>query len=62
MKIYDESSIGANNKAKPKEVFEGIDKGNLWNLCFWIQIIFIPIKIEKDNVNVTIRWLVVVKL
>jgi hypothetical protein len=34
----------------------------MWNLCLWIQIIFIPINIEKDKVNVTIRWLVVVKL
>ena len=60
--IYDKSSIGTNKSAKPKEVLEGINKDNIWNLCFWIQIIFIPIKIEKDKVNVTIRWLVVVKL
>ena len=62
LKIYDKSSIGTNKSAKPKEVLEGINKDNIWNLCFWIQIIFIPIKIEKDKVNVTIRWLVVVKL
>jgi len=62
LKMYDKSSIGTNNKAKPKEVFDGINKDNIWNLCFWIQIMFIPTKIEKDNVKVIIRWLVVVKL
>jgi len=62
LKMYDKSSIGTSNKAKPKEVFEGINKDNIWNLCFWIQMIFIPTKIERDKVNVTIRWLVVVKL
>ena len=29
LKIYDKSSIGTNNKAKPKEVFEGINKDNI---------------------------------
>lgn len=62
LNIYDINSIGTNNKAKPNEVFAGIKKDNMWNLCLWIQIIFIPINIEKDKVNVTIRWLVVVKL
>ena len=62
LKTYDRSSIGTNSKAKPKEVLEGINKDNMWNLCFCTQIIFIPTKIEKDKVNVTIRWLVVVKL
>jgi len=61
-KMYTKSSIGTNNNAKPKEVFEGINKDNIWNLGFWIQIIFIPTKIERDKVNVTIRWLIVVKL
>lgn len=60
--IYDISSIGTNSRANPKEVFAGIKKDNMWNLCLWIQIMFIPIKIEKDSVNVTMRWLVVVKL
>ncbi len=60
--MYDNSSIGTNNNAKPKEVLEGINKDIIWNLCFWIQIKFIPIKIEKDKVKVTIRWLVTVKL
>lgn len=62
LKIYDKSSIGTNNKARPNEVLEGINKDSIWNLCFWIQIMFIPIKIENDKVNVTIKWLVVVKL
>ena len=62
LKMYDKSSIGTNKSAKPKEVLEGINKDSIWNLCLWIQIIFIPIKIEKDKVNVTIRWLVAVKL
>ena len=62
LKTYDKSSIGTNNRAKPKEVLEGINKDNIWNLCFWIQIIFKPMKIERDKVKVTIRWLVVVKL
>ena len=62
LKIYDKSSIGTSNNARSKEVFEGINKDNIWNLCFWIQMIFIPTKIEKDNVKVIIRWLVVVKL
>ena len=62
LNIYDISSIGTNNKAKPKEVFAGMKKDSIWNLCLWIQIMFKPIKIEKDKVNVTIRWLVVVKL
>ena len=62
LNIYEISSIGTNNNANPNEVLAGIKKDNIWNLCFWIHIIFIPIKIEKDNVNVTIRWLVVVKL
>ena len=62
LNMYNISSIGTNNKAKPKEVFAGIKKDNMWNLCLWIQIIFIPINIEKDKVSVTIRWLVVVKL
>lgn len=60
--IYDISSIGTNNKARPNEVFAGIKKDNIWNLCLWIQIMFMPTNIEKDKVNVTIRWLVVVKL
>ena len=60
--MYDINSIGTNNKANPKEVFAGIKKDNMWNLCLWIQIMFIPMNIEKDKVNVTIRWLVVVKL
>ena len=62
LNIYDSSSIGTNNNAKPKEVFAGMKKDSIWNLCLWIQIMFKPIKIEKDKVNVTIRWLVVVKL
>jgi len=62
LKMYDNSSIGTNNKAKPNEVLEGMNKDNIWNLCVWIHIMFIPIKIEKDKLNVTIRWLVVVKL
>lgn len=62
LKIYDKSSIGTSNNARPNEVFEGINKDNIWNLCFCTQIMFIPIKIESDKVNVTIRWLVVVKL
>ncbi len=62
LNMYDINSIGTSNKAKPKEVFAGIKKDNIWNLCLRIQIIFIPINIEKDKVNVTIRWLVVVKL
>lgn len=62
LNMYDINSIGTNNKAKPKEVFAGIKKDNMWNLCLWIQIILIPMNIEKDKVNVTIRWLVVVKL
>jgi hypothetical protein len=37
-------------------------KDSMWNLCFWIQIIFMPTNIEKDKVNVTIKWLIVVKL
>ena len=60
--MYDKSSIGTNSNAKPKEVLGGINKDNIWNLCFWIQIKLIPIKIENDKVKVTIRWLVVVKL
>jgi hypothetical protein len=55
LKIYDISSIGTNNNAKPKEVFDGMNNDIIWNLCLWIQIIFIPIKIEKDKVKVTIR-------
>lgn len=62
LNIYEISSIGTNNNANPNDVLAGIKKDNIWNLCFWIHITFIPIKIEKDNVNVTIRWLVVVKL
>lgn len=62
LKIYDKSSIGTNSNAKPKEVLDGINKDSMWNLCRWIQIIFIPMKIEKDKVNVTTRWLVAVKL
>jgi len=62
LNTYDISSIGTNSRAKPKGVFAGIKKDNMWNLCFWIQIMFIPINIEKDKVNVTTRWLVVVKL
>ena len=62
LKIYEINSIGTNNNAKPIEVFEGINKDNIWNLWCWIQIKFIPINIEKDNVNVIIIWLVVVKL
>ena len=62
LKIYDDNSIGTDSKAKPKAVFEGINKDNMWNLCFWVQIIFIPTNIEKDKVKMTIRWLVVVKL
>jgi hypothetical protein len=62
LNIYDSSSIGTNNNAKPKEVFAGMKKDSMWNLCFWIQIIFMPTNIEKDKVNVTIKWLIVVKL
>ena len=62
LKIYDKSSIGTSNNAKPNEVFEGINKDSIWNLCFWIQIMLMPINIEKDSVKVIIRWLVVVKL
>ena len=62
LKMYDNSSIGTSNKARPKEVLEGINKAIIWNLCFWIHIILMPIKIEKDKVKVTIRWLVTVKL
>ena len=62
LNIYDINSIGTNNKAKLKEVFAGIKKDNMWNLCLWIHMMFIPINIEKDKVNVTIRWLVAVKL
>ena len=62
LKIYDKSSIGTNNKAKPNEVLAGRNKENIWNLCVWIQIMFKPIKIEKDKINVIIRWLVAVKL
>lgn len=62
LNIYDISSIGTSNKARPKEVFAGMKNDNMWNLCLRIQIMFIPMNIEKDKVNVTIRWLVVVKL
>lgn len=62
LKTYDRSSIGTNNKANPKAVLAGMNKDSMWNLCFCIQIMFMPIKIEKDKVNVTIRWLVAVKL
>ena len=62
LKIYDKSSIGTSNNARPKEVLAGKNKDNIWNLCFWIQIMFKPIKIERDRVKVTIKWLVVVKL
>ena len=34
LNIYDISSIGTNNKAKPKEVFAGMKKDRMWNLCF----------------------------
>ena len=62
LKVYDKSSIGTNNRAKPNEVLGGMNKDNIWNLCVWIQMTFIPIKIERDRLNVTIRWLVAVKL
>jgi len=62
LKMYDNNSIGTSNNAKPNEVLEGMNKDIIWNLCFWIHIKFIPIKIEKDKVKVTIRWLVTVKL
>jgi len=55
LNIQDISSIGTNSKAKPKEVFAGIKKENIRNLCLWIQMIFIPINMEKDRVKVTIR-------
>lgn len=55
LKIYDNNSIGTSNNAKPKEVFEGINRDIIWNLCFWIHIIFIPTKIEKDKVKVTVK-------
>jgi hypothetical protein len=29
LKTYDKSSIGTNNRAKPKEVLEGINKDNI---------------------------------
>ena len=62
LKMYDKSSMGTSSNAKPKEVLAGKNRDNMWNLCFWIQIIFKPIKIERDKVKVIIRWLVVVKL
>ena len=62
LKINDISSIGTSNNAKPKEVFAGKNNDSIWNLCLLIQIIFKPIKIERDKVKVTIRWLVTVKL
>lgn len=56
------NSIGTNNNAKKKVVLAGKNKLKVFILYFSTVIIFIPIKTEKESVNVTIRWLVVVKL
>ena len=61
LKIEDKNSIGTNNNARPKEVFEGINKANIWNLCFWIQIKFIPTKIEVHRHNITTQHITTVK-
>ena len=55
LKIYEISSIGTNNKANPNEVLAGKKIDSIVNLCFWIQIISIAIKIVKDKVKVTIK-------
>jgi hypothetical protein len=34
LNIYNSSSIGTNNNAEPKEVFAGMKKDRMWNLCF----------------------------
>jgi hypothetical protein len=60
--MYDTNSIGTNSNAKKNVVFEGKNKEKVLILYLVKVIMFIPIKIEKDNVKVTIKWLVVVKL
>jgi hypothetical protein len=45
--------MGTNTRAKKKEVFAGKNNENVLKPYFSIVIIFIPIKIEKDNIKVT---------
>ena len=60
--IYDINSMGTNNKANKKVVLAGKNNEKISILYFLKVIIFIPIKTAKDKVNVTIKWLVAVKL
>ncbi len=60
--IYDINSIGTSNKAKKNVVLEGKNKLKVFILYFSNVIKFIPINTANDKVNVTIKWLVAVKL
>ena len=60
--IYEINSIGTSNNAKKNEVFAGKNKEKVFILYFSNVIRFMPIKTENDNVKVTIKWLVAVKL
>lgn len=62
LKMYDTNSIGISNQAKNIEVFAGINNESIRIPCFFIHIIFRPIKTDKDKVKVIERWLVIVKL
>ena len=60
--MYETNSIGTSNSAKKKVVFAGKKRENMCNPWRWKQIMFNPMKIEKDSVKVIIKWLVIVKL
>ena len=60
--IYEMNSIGTSSNANKNVVFVGRNNENVFILYFSKVIMFIPMNTEKDNVNVTIKWLVAVKL
>jgi hypothetical protein len=49
------NSIGTNNNAKKNVVLAGKNKLKVFILYFLNVIIFIPIKTEKESVNVIMR-------
>jgi hypothetical protein len=60
--MYDTSSIGINNGASARLTPLGRKNPKKCSPCSRIAIIFIPVNSIKAKLNVTNRWLVIVKL
>lgn len=60
--MYDKNSIVIIKGTMIKGTPLGKNKEKKFMPCFWIPIIFIPKKIDKDKQKVKIIWLVTVKL